>query len=115
MELRLLALVAAACVACGARAPEPRDAKYLIVFVSKAGEITADGQEVSLSRLEEELDRAKASNAVVLFAREPSERGRAAHGMMVLKTIQARGLKLRLCTARDCSDAIGLDGKLRPE
>ena len=115
MELRLLALVAAASLACGTRAPEPRDVKYLTVFVSKDGEIAADGQEVSLSRLEDELDKAKAANAVVLFAREPSERGRAGHAMLVLKTIQARELKIRFCTARDCSDAIGPDGKIRPE
>ena len=115
MELRLLGLVAAASIACGTRAPEPRDAKYLTVFVSRDGVIAADGQEVSLSRLEEELDKAKAASAVILFAREPSERGRAGHAMLVLKTIQARGLKLRFCTARDCSDAIGPDGKLRPE
>ena len=102
-------------LACSSRAPEAANQKYLTVFVSQDGVISADRQEVSLSRLEEELDRAKASNAVVLFAREPSERGRAAYGMMVLKTIQARGLKLRFCTARDCSDTIGPDGKLRPE
>jgi hypothetical protein len=108
-------LAAALAFACGRPAETSPPSKYLTVFVSKDGEIAADGQEVSLSRLEGELDTAKATGAVILFAREPSERGRAAHGMLVLKTIQARGLKLRFCTARDCSDAIGPDGRLRPE
>ena len=82
MELRLLPLVAVASFACATRAPEARDVKYLSVFVSKDGQIAADGQQVSLSRLEDELDKAKTANAVVLFAREPSERGRAGDAML---------------------------------
>ena len=115
MELRLLSLVAIASLACAGRAPEAANQKYLTVFVSKDGEIKADGTDVSLSRLEEELEKAKASGAVILFAREPAERGRGSVAMLVLGAIQRRELKIRFCTARDCSDAIGPDGKLRPE
>jgi biopolymer transport protein ExbD len=110
------ASVAALGVACTGRAPTPAvDAKYLTVFVSGDGVIQADGQEVSLSRLQDELEAAKASKAVILFAREPSERGRAAHAMLVLREVQARDLKIRFCKQRDCSDAIAPDGTLRPE
>ena len=109
------ALLASLSLACAGKPAATTDAKYLTVFVSKEGVIAAGGQEVSLSRLEEELDTAKASGAVIVFAREPAERGRGSVAMLVLGAVQQRGLKLRTCTKPDCSDAIGPDGKLRAQ
>jgi hypothetical protein len=111
----LSALVAVASLACSAGSAKAPDAKYLTVFVSSDGVIVADGQELSLARLEEELDQAKAANAVILFARGPAERGRGSVAMLVLGAIERRQLKLRRCAQRDCSDAIAPDGKLRPQ
>jgi CHASE1-domain containing sensor protein len=102
-------------LACAGRRSQAPGTPYLTVFVSRDGVISADRQEVSLSRLGEELDRAKAANAVILFASEPSERGRAGHAPLVLRAIQVRGLKLRVCAQPGCSDAIGPEGRLRPE
>jgi len=111
-----VALLAALSLGCTGNASQPApDAKYLTVFVSKDGEITAGGTGVSLARLEGELDAAKASRAVVLFAREPTERGRGSVAMLVLGAIQQRGLEVRTCAKRDCSDAIGPDGRLSPK
>jgi hypothetical protein len=104
-----------ALAACAARPADTVATKYLTVFVSSDGVIVADGQELSLARLEEELDQAKAANAVIRFAREPAERGRGSVAMLVLGAIERRQLKLRRCAQRDCSDAIAPDGKLRPQ
>ena len=109
-------LVLAACAGRPAeRSAEAASQKFLALFVTGEGVIYAGGQEVSLSRLEEELAAAKAANTVVVFWREPSRPDRAGHGMFVLKTVQAAGVKLRMCGSRDCADTIGPDGTLRPE
>jgi hypothetical protein len=120
----LSVFVSLAVAACGGRPAdtaspgrpaENASHKYLPVFVTSDGVIVAGGQEVSLSRLEAELATAKADDTVVVFWREPSGQDRAGHGMLVLKTIQAKGVEVRMCGNRECSDTIGPDGKLRPE
>lgn len=116
MAAARVALMTALSVACSARTSEPKlDTKYLTVFVAKDGAMEVDGREASLMDLENALKVAADTRAVVLFAREPSERDRAAHGMMVLQTIRSRRVPVRFCRNRDFSDAIGPDGKLLPQ
>ncbi len=109
------ALLIALTLGCSGKDSEPKaDARYLTVFVAKDGEMEVGGREASLLDLENAL-KAAAPGTLVLFAREPSERDRAAHGMLVLQTIRAQQLPIRFCRNRDFSDAIAPDGKLRPE
>src|SRR5262245_15983540 len=105
-------LVAAAALGCGGAAPA-KDTPYLTVFVAADGVLQLNGREASLIELEDALTAASSRGAVVLFAREPKERGGAAYAMQVLQTIRSRKVSLRLCNERDFSDAIGPDGRLR--
>lgn len=107
-------LIAAASVGCSGNKP-PAETRYLTVFVAKDGAMEVAGHEASLMELENAVDEAAKTGALVLFAREPTARDRAAYGMMVLQTIRSKQVRVRFCGSRDFKDAIGPDGKLLPE
>ena len=112
--LTMTALIAASThTACSGAAFDP-SSKYITVFVSQDGVVEVNGEEASLSQLEAALQTAAGAGALVLFAREPTERNRGSHAMIVLQMIRDRKLQIRTCSKRDFSDAIGPDGKLRP-
>ncbi len=76
--------------------------------------LQVNGQEASFSQLEGVLDAAARDGAIVLFAREPAERARGSNAMLVLGAIRQRKLRIRPCSRRDFSDAVGPDGRLLP-
>jgi biopolymer transport protein ExbD len=92
------------------------DAPYAKVYVTKSGQVTLDGKNVTLEELDHALEALAQKHGVVLYSRE-APRENEPHPVFknVLDIVIKNKLPVRLCVNSDCSDALTPDGKLRIE
>jgi biopolymer transport protein ExbD len=90
------------------------DSPYQKVYVTKAGEVTLDGKNVTLDELDRSLAALAQNHGVVLYSREAAQE-QEPHPIFkqVLDIVIKNKLPVRLCVNSDCSDALTSDGKLR--
>ena len=87
---------------------------YVKVFISKAGDITLDGQATSLDEVRRSFASLKQENGVVLYARESKKEFEPhPNAMRVIELVTQNRLPIRMCMAMDCSDAFDASGNLK--
>jgi biopolymer transport protein ExbD len=93
--------------------PSP-EAPYVKVYVNKSGEITLDSKAATIADVESAFASLSQKKGVVLYAREsPSEAEPHPNAMRVIQLVTQNRLPVRLCTNKDCSDALDANGKIK--
>ena len=92
------------------------DTPYAKVYLSKSGQVTLDGKNVTLEELDRALEALAQKHGVVLYSREAPQEAQP-HPIFknILDIVAKNELPIRLCVNSDCSDALTADGKLRIE
>jgi biopolymer transport protein ExbD len=85
------------------------------VKVTMNGEITADGQPVTLEKLAARLADLKQAGGVVWYHRENPAGEPHANAMKVIELVAESKLPIRLSTKPDFSDAVDDKGVSRPD
>jgi len=89
------------------------DFPYVKVYVSETGEISVDGEAMTLDEIGRAFSDLAKKNGVVLYTRDsPEEPQPHPNANKVIALVAQNRLPIRLCRNRDFSDAIGPDGKL---
>lgn len=114
--LRLIAavVVAASLIGCQRKQAANPDMKTLKIKVSAAGEITVEGQPVSLEQVSARMADLKKTDGTVLYHRENPQAEPHPNAMKVMKLVVDHQLAIRLCAKPDFSDAVDEKGVSSP-
>jgi biopolymer transport protein ExbD len=110
LKTLVVTIVTASFIGCQKDQTAEPQMKTLKVKVSGAGEITADGQAMSLEQLSAKMADLKKVDGAVLYHRENPEGKPHPNAMKVMKLIVDHKLPIRLCAKPDFSDAVDDNG-----
>jgi hypothetical protein len=88
--------------------------KVLKVKVTAGGDVTADGQPVTLEQLAAKLADLKGAGGGVVYYREDPAGEPHENAMKVVELVAENGLPIRLSTNPDFSDSVDVEGVSRP-
>jgi biopolymer transport protein ExbD len=114
LKLAVIFVFLAAMIGCQRQQPAPANMNTLKIKVSAGGEITVDGQAVSLEQTSAKLADLKKASGVVLYHRENPQGEPHPNAMKVMKLVADNQLPIRLCAKADFSDSVDEKGVSRP-
>ena len=116
-SIRIIVATLVLAVWSGASAEEPKsvDANVAKIVVSRAGEITLNGQDTTINEVRASLAKLAESKGVVWYYREGAEEEEPhPNAMLVIRAIVDAKLPVSLSTKPDFSDVVLPDGTTRP-
>jgi biopolymer transport protein ExbD len=108
-------VVAALLMGCQTEHTGNSNVNTLKICVSAAGDLTIDGQPVSLDQASAKMADLKKAKGVVLYYRENPQGEPHPNAMKVMKLVTEHQLPIRLCARPDFSDAVDEKGSSRSE
>ena len=107
-------LLLAACLAGCREAPAPENPKVAKIRITAAGEVTVDGEPMTMEQLDRRLARLKAADGTVWYYRENAEDDPHPNAMVVLDHVMVNGVPIRMSSKPDFSDSIDENGESVP-
>lgn len=89
------------------------DAARAIIWIRQDGAIELDGKPTDLDAVEKALTNLTHRKGVVLYGRDSPSEEPHPNGMKVIDMVASKGLRIRMCVKRDCSDAMSPDERPR--